>query len=103
LIKLAQNSRIRLEPTIGGNRTLLDGHDISSRIPSAMSPRRVASISASESARVDGRAAARDGEGGGVVMEGRDIGRKSFPTLISRFFWMRIPWFASSVAWNSKK
>src|ERR1700680_1690402 len=32
LTTLAQNSRIRLEPTIGGNRTLLDGHDISSRI-----------------------------------------------------------------------
>src|SRR6202045_778829 len=32
LTMLAQNSRIRLEPTIGGNRTLLDGHDISSRI-----------------------------------------------------------------------
>src|ERR1700730_10235827 len=32
LTKLAQNSRIRLEPTMGGNRTLLDGHDISSRI-----------------------------------------------------------------------
>src|ERR1700682_2566134 len=32
LTVLAQNSRIRLEPTIGGNRTLLDGRDISSRI-----------------------------------------------------------------------
>src|SRR6266852_5053393 len=32
LLKLAQNSRIQLEPSIGGNRVLLDGHDISSRI-----------------------------------------------------------------------
>src|ERR1051326_2084597 len=32
LVKLAEASRIQLEPTIGGNRTLLDGHDISSRI-----------------------------------------------------------------------
>src|ERR1700674_2842443 len=32
LVKLAQDSRIQLEPTLGGNRTLLNGHDISSRI-----------------------------------------------------------------------
>src|ERR1700739_2985161 len=32
LLKLAQDSRIRLEPTLGGNRTLLDGQDVSSRI-----------------------------------------------------------------------
>src|SRR5580692_720052 len=32
LLKLAENLHIRLEPTIGGNRTLLDGRDISSRI-----------------------------------------------------------------------
>ena len=32
LVKLAEKSQIRLEPTIGGNRTLLDGKDVSSRI-----------------------------------------------------------------------
>src|ERR1019366_10403543 len=32
LVKLAENSRIQLEPTFGGNRTLLDGKDVSSRI-----------------------------------------------------------------------
>src|SRR5258708_5298206 len=32
LLKLAQESRIRLEPTMGGNRTLLDSHDVSARI-----------------------------------------------------------------------
>src|ERR1039458_135972 len=32
LVKLAENSRIQLEPTLGGNRTLLDGKDVSSRI-----------------------------------------------------------------------
>src|ERR1700751_1562361 len=32
LVKLAEGSRIHLEPTIGGNRTLLDGKDVSSRI-----------------------------------------------------------------------
>src|SRR5260370_30532470 len=32
LLKLAENSRIQLEPTIGGERTPLDRHYISSRI-----------------------------------------------------------------------
>src|ERR1700727_3724633 len=32
LVKLAQESRIQLEPTRDGNRTLLNGHDVSSRI-----------------------------------------------------------------------
>src|SRR5271163_984454 len=32
LVKLAEHSRIQLEPTIGGNRTLLDSRDVSSRI-----------------------------------------------------------------------
>jgi hypothetical protein len=32
LVKLAEHSRIQLEPTIGGNRTLLDGRDVSARI-----------------------------------------------------------------------
>src|SRR5436305_13403484 len=32
LLKLAEASRIQLEPTLGGNRTLLDGKDVSARI-----------------------------------------------------------------------
>src|SRR5580704_8161398 len=32
LLKLAQESRVQLEPTLGGNRTLLDGRDVSARI-----------------------------------------------------------------------
>src|SRR5579862_1005492 len=32
LVKLAQESRIQLQPTISGNRTWLDGRDISERI-----------------------------------------------------------------------
>src|ERR1051326_2504855 len=32
LIKLAHSSRIELEPTLGGNRVLLDGKDVSQRI-----------------------------------------------------------------------
>ena len=32
LVKLTQESRIQLEPTTNGNRTLLNGRDVSSRI-----------------------------------------------------------------------
>ena len=32
LVRLARESRIQLEPTMGGNRTLLDGRDVSERI-----------------------------------------------------------------------
>src|SRR6202020_3546920 len=32
LVKLAEDSRIQLEPTRNGNRTLLNGHDVSARI-----------------------------------------------------------------------
>src|SRR5579864_4424089 len=32
LVQLARDSRIHLEPTMGGNRTLLDERDVSSRI-----------------------------------------------------------------------
>src|SRR5215471_20161676 len=32
LVNLAEASRIQLEPTVGGNRTLLDGKDVSTRI-----------------------------------------------------------------------
>src|SRR5438045_6272621 len=35
LVKLAHGSRIELEPTIGGNRVLLDGKDVSQRIREA--------------------------------------------------------------------
>src|SRR5215471_1270149 len=32
LLTLAEKSRIQLEPTVGGNRVLLDGKDVSARI-----------------------------------------------------------------------
>ena len=32
LVKIADGLQIRLEPTIGGNRTLIDGRDVSARI-----------------------------------------------------------------------
>src|SRR5438128_11356621 len=32
LVKLAQDSRIQLEPSLGGNRVLLDGRDVTQRV-----------------------------------------------------------------------
>jgi len=81
LLKLAEDSSITLDRTIGGNRVLVNKKDVSARIRERdVSEAGVARVGASEGARVDGGAAARNGIGGGVVMEGRDIGTKVFPT-----------------------
>jgi CMP/dCMP kinase len=88
LIKLAQNSRIRLQPTIGGNRTLLDGHDISSRIRERDVTEAASRVSVHPKVREWMVARQREmGEGGGgVVMEGRDIGTKVFPDADLKIF-----------------
>lgn len=87
LIKLAQNSRIRLEPTIGGNRTLLDGHDISSRIRERDVTEAASRVSVHPKVREWMVARQREmGEGGGVVMEGRDIGTQVFPDADLKIF-----------------
>jgi cytidylate kinase len=87
LTMLAQNSRIRLEPTIGGNRTLLDGHDISSRIRERDVTEAASRVSVHPRVREWMVARQREmGEGGGVVMEGRDIGTKVFPDADLKIF-----------------
>src|ERR1700724_4899351 len=87
LTTLAQNSRIRLEPTIGGNRTLLDGHDISSRIRERDVTEAASRVSVHPRVRQWMVARQREmGEGGGVVMEGRDIGTKVFPDADLKIF-----------------
>jgi cytidylate kinase len=60
LVKLAENSRIQLEPTLGGNRTLLDGKDVSSRIRE----RDVSEAASRISVHPKVRAPARNGRGG---------------------------------------
>jgi len=80
LVKLAENSRIQLEPTIGGNRTLLDGKDVSSRIRERDVSEAASRISVHPKVREWMVARQREmGAGGGVVMEGRDIGTQVFP------------------------
>jgi cytidylate kinase len=87
LVKLADGSNIRLEPTIGGNRTLLDGKDVSSRIRERDVTEGASRVSVHPQVRewmVSHQRAM--GAGGGVVMEGRDIGTKVFPDADLKVF-----------------
>jgi len=87
LVNLAQNLRIQLEPTIGGNRTLMDGRDVSSRIRERDVSEGASRVSVHPKVRewmVSHQRAM--GAGGGVVMEGRDIGTKVFPDADLKIF-----------------
>jgi CMP/dCMP kinase len=87
LVKLAESSRIQLEPTIGGNRTLLDGRDVSSRIRERDVSEAASRVSVHPRVREWMVAHQREmGIGGGVVMEGRDIGTKVFPDADLKIF-----------------
>jgi len=87
LVKLAEASRIQLEPTLGGNRTLLDGHDVSSRIRETDVTEAASRVSVHPGVRAWMVAHQREmGVSGGVVMEGRDIGTKVFPDADLKIF-----------------
>jgi len=87
LVKLAQNLHIQLEPTIGGNRTLLDGHDVSARIRERDVSEAASRVSVHPNVREWMVARQREmGAGGGVVMEGRDIGTQVFPDADLKIF-----------------
>ena len=87
LLKLAQKARIQLEPTIGGNRTLLDGRDVSSRIRERDVSEAASRVSVHPRVREWMVTRQREmGAGGGVVMEGRDIGTQVFPGADLKIF-----------------
>ena len=87
LLKLAQNARIQLEPTLGGNRTRLDGRDVSSRIRERDVSEGASRASVHPQVRTWMVARQREmGAGGGVVMEGRDIGTEVFPEADLKIF-----------------
>jgi len=87
LVKLAQESRLQLEPTVGGNRTLLDGRDVSERIRERDVTEAASRVSVHPRVRAWMVARQREmGAGGGVVMEGRDIGTKVFPDADLKIF-----------------
>ena len=84
---MAQDSRIVLEPTVGGNRVLLNGKDISSRIRERDVTEAASRVSVHPKVREWMVARQREmGIGGGVVMEGRDIGTKVFPDADLKIF-----------------
>jgi CMP/dCMP kinase len=87
LVKLAERSRIQLEPTLGGNRTLLDGRDVSLRIRERDVTEAASRVSVHPKVREWMVAHQRAmGAAGGVVMEGRDIGTKVFPDADLKIF-----------------
>jgi cytidylate kinase len=87
LVKLADACRIQLEPTISGNRTLLDGKDVSARIRERDVTEGASRISIHPQVREWMVAHQRAmGADGGVVMEGRDIGTKVFPDADLKIF-----------------
>src|SRR3974377_1909021 len=75
LLELAKYSRIELQPTVGGNRVLLDGREVSERIRERDVTDAASRASVHPKVREWMVARQREmGIGGGVVMEGRDIG-----------------------------
>ncbi len=87
LVKLAQNSRIHLEPSVGGNRVQLDGRDVTLRVRETDVTEAASRVSVHPKVREWMVARQRElGAGGGIVMEGRDIGTKVFPHADVKIF-----------------
>src|SRR6202789_3973061 len=87
LASLAQSSPIQLDPPPGGNRTLLDGLYVSSRIRERDVTEAASRVSVHPQVRAWMVSHQRAmGAGGGVVMEGRDIGTKVFPDADLKIF-----------------
>lgn len=87
LAELADDSRIELVPNPEGNRVLLDGRDVTERLRSQEVTDAASKVSVHPAVREWMVAAQRKmGAGGGIVMEGRDIGTKVFPDAEIKIF-----------------
>ena len=87
LVKMARDAHIALEPTLTGNRVLLDQGDVSARIRDRDVTEAASKVSVHPLVREWMVARQREmGLGGGVVMEGRDIGTKVFPDADLKIF-----------------
>src|SRR6202166_2550294 len=87
LTKLAHDSRIQLEPTSSGTRVLLDGRDVTKRVRDTDVTAGASRVSVHPKVREWMVARQQElGTGGGVVMEGRDIGTKVFPHADLKIF-----------------
>jgi cytidylate kinase len=74
LAELARHSRIKLEPTIGGNRVLVDGRDVTQRLRETDVSEAASRVSVHPKVREWMVARQRElGADGGIVMEGRDM------------------------------
>ena len=85
LAKLAEKSRIKIEPTMGGNRVFLDGRDVTNRVRETDVSQAASRVSVHPEVR-EWMVARELGTAGGVVMEGRDIGTKVFPDADIKIF-----------------
>jgi cytidylate kinase len=84
---LAHKTRIVLEPTVGGNRVLLDNRDVTQRVRETDVSEGASRVSVHPKVRAWMVARQRElGINGGVVMEGRDIGTKVFPDADVKVF-----------------
>jgi len=87
LVELAEKSHIDLEPTIDGNRVLLDAQNVSGRIRERDVTEAASKVSVHPKVREWMVARQREmGTRGGIVMEGRDIGTKVFPNADVKIF-----------------
>jgi cytidylate kinase len=87
LLRLAQDSRIQLEPSLSGNRVLLDKRDVTARVRDIDVTEGASRVSVHPKVRAWMVARQQEmGAGGGIVMEGRDIGTKVFPHADVKIF-----------------
>jgi CMP/dCMP kinase len=87
LDQLARNSKIKIEPTLGGNRVLLDDRDVTQRVREEDVSQAASRVSVHPKVREWMVARQQElGKDGGVVMEGRDIGTKVFPHADVKIF-----------------
>ncbi|HZU31499.1 MAG TPA: (d)CMP kinase [Candidatus Angelobacter sp.] len=87
LAGLAQQSRIELVPNPEGNLVLLDGADVTAKVRSQEVTEAASKVSVHPAVRqwmVEHQRVM--GSGGGIVMEGRDIGTKVFPDAEIKIF-----------------
>jgi cytidylate kinase len=87
LLDLAEDTRIKLEPQLEGNRVLLDNLDVSRRIRDTDVTAAASRVSVHPRLRAWMVRQQRSlGAKGGVVMEGRDIGTAVFPDAEVKIF-----------------
>jgi cytidylate kinase len=87
LVELAHATQIELIPTPEGNRVLLDGRDVSSRIRETDVTQAASVVSTHPGVREWMVLRQRElGSRGGVIMEGRDIGTVVFPHADVKIF-----------------